>query len=256
MTAPDIYVALWRHKLFILVMTALLGAATWYLTSQQTKIYEASTLIRVQQSVQDSQDPIRSLDLGERLARTYAQIVKTRELSRRIADQLNGDVPLASIQGHVSADPVEDLELLWITARSPNPREAQQIANAAPPALRNFIEQKGTLREQILTVESAAEPRESASPNILFNVAIAVMLGLLLNGALALLLEFLSDRLPKIDELEQAVGLPILARIPALSFTRAVPGHGPFSGNGAGEARMHDHGAASESEISRDVADA
>jgi capsular polysaccharide biosynthesis protein len=254
MSAPDIYVALWRHKFFILLMTALLGAATWYLTSQQTKIYEASTLIRVQQSVQDAQDPIRSLDLGERLARTYAQIVKTRELSRRIEDQLNGDVPLGSIQGHLSADPVEDLELLWITARSPNPREAQRIADAAPPALRDFIEQKGTLREQILTVETAAEPGDPASPNILFNVTIALMLGLLLNGALALLLEFFSDRLPKLDELEQAVGLPILASIPALTFTRAVPGHGPFSNNGAGNAHMRDHDA--ESEPTRDVADA
>ena len=224
MTIPEIYLALWRHKLFIVVMTALLGVATWYLTSQKTPVYEASTLIRVQQSVQDARDPIRSLDLGERLARTYATIVTTRELARSIQDQLDGEVPLAAIQGHVSADPVQDLELLWISARSPEPGVAQSIANAAPPALRDFIRQKGTLREQIVTVESAAMPRKAASPDLSFNLTVAIMLGLLFNGALALVLEALRDRLPKPDELEQIAGLPVLASIPMLTFSRAVPG--------------------------------
>jgi succinoglycan biosynthesis transport protein ExoP len=252
MAAADLYVSLWRHKLFILVTTSLLAIATWYLTSQKTPIYQASTLIRVQQSVEDARDPIRSLDLGERLARTYAKIVTTRELARRIEDQLDGSVPFEAIRGDVSADPIQDLELLWITARSPEPRVARLIANAAPPALRNFIKEKGTLREQIVTVETAALPRTPASPNLKLNLIVAIMLGLLFNGALALLLEVLSDRLPKHDELEEAVGLPILAIIPALTFARAGGGERVRSwGSTPTEAALSGNGAAAPDEKAR-----
>ena len=249
MTFPDLYLALWRRRRFILVMTSLLVAATWYLTSQQTPEYQASTLVRVQQSAQDASDPIRSLDLGERLARTYAEIATTRELSARIEDQLGGSVPFEAIHGHISADPVQDLELLTISARNPDPAVAQRIANAAPPALLEFIRQKGTLREQIVTVESAAAPTQPVSPNMKFNLTMAIILGLLFNGALALLLEVLSDRLPKTEELEQVAGLPVLAVIPMLSFTRVGGGERPFTlSRTAREPPSGENGAAPHSE--------
>ena len=49
MTAADVYRALWRHKWFILVLTALCVGAAWYATVQQTQRYEAAALVRVQE---------------------------------------------------------------------------------------------------------------------------------------------------------------------------------------------------------------
>jgi hypothetical protein len=53
-------------------------------------------------------------------------------------------------------------------------------------------------------------------------IAIAVMLGLIFNGALALLLELFRDRLPEPDQLGREVGVPVLATIPALLLHRAT----------------------------------
>jgi hypothetical protein len=64
-------------------------------------------------------------------------------------------------------------------------------------------------------------------------IAIAVMFGLIFNGALALLLELFRDRLPEPDELGQALGRPVLATIPNLRLhdaaTLAAARQGPIS---------------------------
>jgi hypothetical protein len=52
-------------------------------------------------------------------------------------------------------------------------------------------------------------------------IAIAVMFGLIFNGALALLLELFRDRLPEPDELGQTLGRPVLATIPTLRLHQA-----------------------------------
>jgi capsular polysaccharide biosynthesis protein len=213
----DVYRALWRHKFFIVALTAGLVAAAWFLTSRQEKIYEAGTLIRIQQRIETPGTVITGLATGERPAQTYAQIAQTHAIAQRIAAQLDGKAAIGDID--ISASPVEDLELLWVRASSPIPAKAQLIANAAPPALQAFIRETGTLRDRVVTVELAGLPRDPAKPNLTLNLALAFLLGLIFNGALALLIETLSDPLPDPDRLEELTGHPVLATIPSLRFT-------------------------------------
>lgn len=218
MTVADVYRALWRHKLLILAGTAVVLGIAWYLTSTKPKIYQATVLIRVQQRITDPTQALGALQTGERLVRTYARIARTRTIAATIARRLDGRVPPGEVYGAIRAHQVEDLELLSITARSRNPRYAALIANAAPEALRSFIAQTGTTRDQVITVQSASVPRSPSSPDLTYNLLMALLLGLILNGGLALLMELLLDRASGLDELERVAGRPILATIPVLEF--------------------------------------
>jgi succinoglycan biosynthesis transport protein ExoP len=235
----DLYHALWRHKLFIVVMTALLASAVWFLTSRQTKIYEASTLVRVDQAVVDPSELRGALEAGERLVRTYAIIAETERIAADVFAQLGGEVPRAEI-AKVSAEPGEEVELLWITAQSPNPERAQLIANAVPRALQNYIresrrfqvpttsadpddptlapEQTVIARERVDVVNQASVPVKPAYPDLKLNLALAVSLGVIFNGALALLIVLVSDRWRDADELERLTGRPVLASVPNLQL--------------------------------------
>jgi len=218
----DVYRALWRHKWFIAILTAGLAAAVWFLTSRQQPIYQASTLIRVQQQVQagETGETLRALEAGERLAETYAKIASTDTIAQQIYVDVNQQVPVREIAGEISAEPVRDLDLLWIRVRSPIPARAQLIANAAPSALQDFIEETATQRDQVIVVEQAGLPTKPVAPNLTLNIAIAVLLGLLFNGALALVIEAVSDRITNVDELERLTGKPILAVVPNLQFSQ------------------------------------
>jgi capsular polysaccharide biosynthesis protein len=260
-TGGDVYRALWRHKWFILVLTAACVGAAWFATVQQTDSYEASTLVRVQERGRLAGNASQALQASQDLAQTYAKMIgsgvlageirtlvatctrsKTstakspspqRPASPRSATQgiagtagasscawlvgkrRAGLAPGAISRVKLSAAQVQDLDLLSITARNTNPMNALIAAAAAPDALRAFIRKTAPASERIVTVNAAAAS-SLVSRHLALNVAIALMLGLIFSGALALLIELFRDRLPEADELEQAVGYPVLATIPAL----------------------------------------
>jgi capsular polysaccharide biosynthesis protein len=254
-TAADVYRALWRHKWFILVLTAACVAAAWYATVQQTNRYEASALVRAQERGRQAEgNPSAALQASQELAQTYARLIGSGALredmktlvasctrpTARVArasscEWLVGRRRAGLAPGTISsvkltAENVQDLDLLSITARSENPRDALVAAAAAPDALRRFIRRTAPPSEGVVTVK-APTSSSLVSQHLALNVTIAFMLGLIFSGALALLLELLRDRLPEADELEVTVGHPVLATIPTLRLRqRATP---PQAGMGA-----------------------
>jgi capsular polysaccharide biosynthesis protein len=247
-TAADVYRALWRHKWFILVLTATCVAAAWYGTVQQTERYEAAALVRVQERGRAAAgNPSAALQASQELAQTYARMIGSGALredmktlvaactrpSARVAraspcQWLLGRRRAGLAPGRISsvkltAENVQDLDLLSITARSASPRDALVAAAAAPDALRRFIRRTAPPSERVVTVK-APTSSSLVSQHLALNVTIALMLGLIFSGALALLLELFRDRLPEADELEVAVGHPVLATIPTLRLQqRASP---------------------------------
>ena len=221
MTAGDVYKALWRHKFFILALTFVCVVAAWYATSLQARKYEASTLVRIQQRTTDLGEAFAALEAADRLARTYAKIIGSDALGDRIAANVAGKMPRAAASTvQVSAEPVEDLGLLWISARAEDPASAAIVANAVPPALREFAQNAGTFGGQIVIVKPATTPGSPASPSTSLNVGLALLLALVFNSGLVLTFEVLRDRLPESEELGQELGYPVLATIPTLRLRR------------------------------------
>jgi capsular polysaccharide biosynthesis protein len=204
----------------IVLLTVLAGLAAFAYTRTQPKVYEASALVRIQQratSAGETFGSVSSLELGERLAQTYARIVETQSMRDRVADILS-DRGMTTEDVSISASPVDGVDLLSIAARSERPRQAAAVADAATVALRKFIKETGTLRDQIVVVDSAVTPSTPVSPRTKYTVALAIILALLFNGALALGREYFADRLPDVDEWPTRFGKPVLATVPTLTL--------------------------------------
>jgi capsular polysaccharide biosynthesis protein len=218
METLDVYRALWRHKLFILVLTALLALGAWFFVSRQTKTYQATSLVRVQQKITNPTEAYGALQTGQLLAETYAKIVEADSVRTRIFANLRDQIPADDGTIKIDAKPVNQLDLLNISAQSPDPADAALVANAAPKALRQFIRQTGTLRDQIVSVDQATIPSKPVAPHVKRSVALAILLGLIFNSALALVLELLGDRVRDPVELEGLFGLPVLATVPSVKL--------------------------------------
>jgi capsular polysaccharide biosynthesis protein len=214
---PDVYQALWRHKKLIVVLTVLFAGAAWFLTKREQPVYTASSLVRVQQRVQNTGEAFAALQTTGRLAQTYAKISATSTIAEMIYRDLDGKVPFSAIAGHVSGHQIEDLELLVIAATSSTPEGAQLIANTAPGALTDWVRSTGTLRDRVTLIQQAGRPSSPSSPNLKLNLLIAVVLGLILNAGIALLIEAIGDRASSPDEVERVSGLPVLSIVPVVS---------------------------------------
>jgi polysaccharide biosynthesis transport protein len=216
MAATDLYRALWRRRYMIVVLTALITITAWYRASAQPRVYKASALVRIQQKITDPTQAGSAIGVAQHLAMTYAQIVGAYSIGNRVYRQLDGRVPRDEIT--IVGEPVQDLELLYISATAHDPREAAEVANAAPVVLRKFISETGTLNDQIVTINPAGIPVKPTSPHPTRVAILAFLVGLVINGAFALLLEFLADRLPDLDEIEGVLGKPVLATVPKVTL--------------------------------------
>jgi capsular polysaccharide biosynthesis protein len=220
-TTGDVYRALWRYRFAISALTVAAVTLAWFLASRQQPIYEASTLVRIQQQITDPSQSLGALATGQKLAETYADIVETSTIASTIVNRSNGHLKLREVAGSIHGSPVAELDLLWIHARNPSPLIALRTANAAPGALRRFIEKTGTLREHVITAQRAELPTAPVAPQVRRTVILVFLTALLLNCGLALLLHALRDPVGDADQLHQVTSLPLLATIPKLALDPA-----------------------------------
>ena len=214
----DVYRTLWRSKLLVALITGIVVATAFALTSRETKLYTAYSLVRVQQTVQREDEVFSALVTGERLARTYEIIAETFSVRQLVDEGLPGNV--SSGGTGINASQLSNLELLQIAVTGPDPEVAAAVANEVPDALATFVaeEETGTVRDTITVVERAGVPSIPTSPNLRLNLIMAFLLGLILGGGVALLKESFSDRIKDLEELERVTRHPVIATIPNLKF--------------------------------------
>lgn len=94
----------------------------------------------------------------------------------------------------------------------------------------NQISAVANLRSSKVTpLDPAIVPTVPSSPNLLNNLIVALVLGIGLAAAIALLREILDDRLHSIDDVENRLGMPAIGQTPFVSEQAAEELEDPFS---------------------------
>lgn len=215
MSVADVYRALWRRRLLIVVLTlATLGIDAFF-TSQQTKLYTASSLVRVEQKSTTAADQFGSLQTGALLAQTYAVIAQSSSIADRVKQELGPSVPPSAI--NIKAAQVGNIELFKVSATNADPVLAARIANAVPIALAQWAkESPGNSPDVINTVDRATPPTSPSYPNMKLNLLLGLLIGLVLNCGIVLLAAAFADRIGDAEDLEHLTGHRVIATIPTL----------------------------------------
>lgn len=122
------YWNLLRRWIWLVALGGLLaGGVTFVINRKMTPVYQASTTLLVTPGSTQPFDNYSSLIASERLAQTYAQLLQStpvlEETQRRleamaVEDPTNGD-PASGFS--VSAQPVQDTQLLWVRVAGTDP---------------------------------------------------------------------------------------------------------------------------------------
>ena len=120
---------LWRRKWLILLLTLLTGTVGYVASRLSTPVYEASTVLFVNEAT----DP-RSYDFGpipasERLARTYAEMMTTRPMLDETLARLEPGIAQEDANRSVSAQLVADTQLIELKIQASDPAVAAELAN-------------------------------------------------------------------------------------------------------------------------------
>ncbi|MHB8868345.1 MAG: YveK family protein [Thermoleophilia bacterium] len=214
----DLIRIVWRHKFMIALIAAVALAAAAYFAFTTPEVYEAEALVRVDRSSNDIGEALAALSVSQRLAQTYARIVTTRSLAGKVAERLGSPHTTLNVLGALTAQQVENLDLLRIRAKNASPEEAARVANATAAVLKEYVEEVSadTQGERLLIVDPAVPPRYPAGPSPSVVMIVAFAAGLSLGVGFVLVLDYFEDRIVDNDEIESMTGLPILGVIPVM----------------------------------------
>ncbi len=249
--------SLWRWKFLVLGFLLVVPAISYALEARQVRQYQSSALIQSKTVTIDA-SLFPSAPQGGDGVLTVARLVRTRTIANAAGRRLRPPEPGAAISGLIGVAADTDTGFLTITATSPDPQRASDVANAFANAIssnrtsqtigqidlaiRGLERQRagfpsGDLQRRALndqiqklrTLRSTLRPEEgiveSAVPSgvpIGRDTRRALVLGLvialLLSAGAVALAESSDRRLRSPDDLERLTGLPLLSAIPVSAF--------------------------------------
>lgn len=210
------YVAMLRRWWWLLALSGPAGAIlALYLTSLVTPQYESTVTLLVDE---------RSEVTSERLLVTFAQLVTVQPVMENAAAKLDGLLSPEELPAHLSVSHPTGTQLLWISARSDEPAEAQVVANIVAESFVEANEAGLAGRPGVVAiVDRARLPRVQVSPRPAQNAALGFMLsGLVLSGLL-MTYTYLDDTVRTPLEASELTGLTTLGVVGRFKRPSSAP---------------------------------
>jgi len=262
----------------------VLGAGTAYVVSINTEpTYEASALLMIGGSLEQVDPTTGDMQTSQRLAQTYAELVKTRTILDAVVRELGlprrPDVTVSipsntqmlritvadSIPSRAAAAANElGRQLVLQSPSAPERQEQayreyvhQQIAElqdemdalsraivaeneggADPDRIKRLEEElnarrtawstlltylKGSSINEVRIFEEAVAPIAPTKPKVMQNTLLAAVVGLMLAGGAAFLIEYLDDSVRDQRDVTDLLGLPMLGVVGALGEGQQLP---------------------------------
>ncbi|WP_374457520.1 polysaccharide biosynthesis tyrosine autokinase [Nocardioides sp.] len=211
------YLRILRRRWRLIVTTVLLVVvAAALITWRTTPQYQSSTQLFISTSASSSAEAYQgNLFSSQRLA-SYADLATGTELATRVVSTTGSELSPGDLAAKVTAQASPDTVLLTISVTDPDPEVAQQLTQAYGDELVALVaeletppgQNKPVLKGTI--VDAASLPGGPVSPNVLRNLALATILGLLLGVGLAVVRELLDTSTKSADDVTSTLEAPIL----------------------------------------------
>lgn len=217
--------ALW-HKAWAIVLAMVIcgGAALACTVFFVTPLYEAEVLMYVNSSDISLGGAKVSISQGEltaaqSLIKTYAVILNTRATLNDVIAESGVSYTYEDLKEMITAESVNSTEVFSITVTSPDPNEAELLANTIarilPDKIASIVEGSSAR-----IVDYAVVPAEKSSPSLTKYSAVGALIGFVLACAVIVVKELLDEQIHDSDYLIQTYDIPVLAVIPDLLSTK------------------------------------
>ncbi|TFZ41456.1 capsular biosynthesis protein [Soehngenia longivitae] len=180
------------------------------------KEYQANTTLMVgrpKDYASDANIQYNELLLNQKLVSTYGELIKTRAVAEEVIDNLNLDISYEQYKGKVNVSLVKDTELIQIIVKDNDPSVARIIADETANVFMDKVQEIMKV-DNVHVIDKAEIPTQPVSPNVILNIAIAAVLGLMIGVFLSFLLEFLDNTIKTPEDVEKYLNLPVLGSIP------------------------------------------
>ena len=227
----------WLVAIVALMCAVLAFLGTFFFITPQ---YQSAAMFYVNNtalSVGSASLSLSSSDISASrgLVKTYIVILDTRETLLDVIDYAGVDRSVGQVKNMIQAESVDNTEVFRVVVTSPDPQEAEQIANAIayilPKRISSIVE--GTSAKVVDAAVAATRP---SSPSYSKNTLLGFVIGFAATVAVIVLRELFDISIRAEEDITQACAHPVLAMVPDMS---APSKGGYYYGYGAGKKKSH-----------------
>jgi polysaccharide biosynthesis transport protein len=200
-----------RWTWLVILGIGICSGATFLISKFLPPLYQASSMIVV--SINSSTSAYDNLNASVQAIPTYVDLLTNPEVLNPVVAQHQG-LTLEELKSMMSVKPQANTQLIELDVENRDPVLAAQLANEIGRSFAQFANEQFPGTVQILP---AQKPTDPVRPKPLLYTGIAAIVGLGLALALILMFEWTDDRLTRLEEAEELLGMDLLAMIPCLS---------------------------------------
>lgn len=208
---------IFRKRVSFIVGFVFVAAVTAAIISSYAivPIYEVSTQILVNQEravLGDREERDIQLDLG--LIDTYRDIIKSTVILEKVIEKENLNMTPEALFNKVTIRTNDNSQVVNIFIVDESQSQAVRIANAITETFQEEIQTlMNTNNVNILSPAAMRADLEPVNVNPILNIALAGFVSFVFGTILAFLMEFLDQSLKSEEDVELALGVPVLGVI-------------------------------------------
>jgi len=164
---------IWRWLWLILLSTALAAGTAYVVSIHTIPVYQASTTLLVNEA-KDVVSDYTAILTSERLARTYAELLRKRPVLEEAINRLGTNLTVEELAKMIEIRSVRDTQLIMLTVEDISPIRAASIANEIPRVFaeqneemqtRRFAASKANLAQQLENIQADIARTQQAITN-------------------------------------------------------------------------------------------
>ncbi|WP_102273263.1 YveK family protein [Cytobacillus massiliigabonensis] len=210
-----------KKRWLLIVLIPLFTGLTAFIISYYviTPIYQASTQILV--NPKNSEVDITQLRSNVDLINTYSVIIKSPAVLDKVINDLDLIESTEQLTNKVAISMQENSQVFSVTVEDKNAEKAAEIANSISATFqREIISIMNVDNVNILAKAELENSPKPVSPNPLWNITIAIVIGVMAAIGIACLLEYLDNTMKDGEDVEKYLGLPVLGSIQKIAPKR------------------------------------
>lgn len=218
MTFLDTLKILNRYKWLIIAVVVFSGAFGYFWNARQPKVYEASITVLVGQN-QGLAENLNLTTALQQVANSMSKMITSRTVAEKVVDDYDLDASPDEILGGLSAQPIQQTQLIIVTYENTDPAKAASVVNGVGNAFAELINRTESSRSGLTAQvwQKAQVPGAPVKPQPLRSGLLAAFLGLIGGIGVSLALDRIDLRWRNPHEVEELLGLPVMGVIPRMS---------------------------------------
>ncbi len=200
--------------IIMIVSLVLLLEAIVYNKTVKTPMYTTYTTVVLTQSSDASNSTITQNDItiNQKLVSTYSEIIKSKLVLEQVISGLKLEYTYTELKKNISVEALANTEILKISVEDANAGKAAKIANKIATVFSKEVTKIYQLNN-ISILDKAQVPKTVSNNTLKRDMAISVFIGIFLSVAVIFVIYYFDDSIKLSDNLEEEVGLPIVAKI-------------------------------------------